>query len=161
VKAKLSLPECPPALCLVAALDILVVLLLFFTLIPVVAQQAGITFVPAKIPFRMQGADKKITVTAKGGAQPILYLGRKNVRLDDLEGALVKAREDDGIELVVLMADEKLQNDVFSRILVATLNSGMELALRGAFPVEETERPVPDDGAKEKLQSPGDDAPEP
>ena len=42
MRAQLTLPEKPSALYLLAVLDIIAVLLIFFALIPAVAEQAGV-----------------------------------------------------------------------------------------------------------------------
>ncbi|MDP7108003.1 MAG: hypothetical protein QGH41_13035, partial [Roseibacillus sp.] len=53
MKAQISLPERPSALYLLAVLDLLAVLLIFFALIPAVAEQAGMPLNRMKFSSRM------------------------------------------------------------------------------------------------------------
>ena len=53
MRAQLTLPEKPSALYLLAVLDIIAVLLIFFALIPAVAEQAGVPLNKMKFSSRM------------------------------------------------------------------------------------------------------------
>ena len=79
MKPKLTLPERPSALYLLAVFDLLVLLLIFFVLVASVAQQAGVAADLPKSGFRLGGYAKKIAVTVKTGPQPILFVGMRRV----------------------------------------------------------------------------------
>lgn len=136
MKAELSLPERPSVLYLVAVVDVLAVLLVFFALIPVVAQQAGIVLEPAEIKSRLPTMAGKVTLTVRSGPQPMIRLGMKKVTLEELPEALRKAKESAGIEAVVFIPDKNVNFEMLGEIGEIILDAELDVLLGGAFPVE-------------------------
>lgn len=118
MKAALTVPERPTIMHLLAVVDVLVLLLVFFVLITNVARETGVSVV--SLPegdYRLRQYGPKVVVTARGGAVPTIYVGLKRVPLDDLEDALRQAAEESGAETVLLLADRMLPVAVERRII--------------------------------------------
>ena len=156
MKAELTLPERPAIVHLLAVLDGLVLLLVFFVLITNVARESGVSAVrPAPSEFRLQQYGPKIVVTAQGGAIPILHVGLERVQMKDLEAVLTRSTEQAGAETVLLVSDQMLSVGVERKISEVALKLGLNVMLVGSRSngdvVEETSPdrlappPIPDE----------------
>lgn len=145
MKAKLSLPERPSALFLVAVLDLLVVLLIFSTLIPVVAQQAGAVIDFAEMPSRTPNIRlaEKTTVTVTADTPPVIYLAGTRVGIEDLEAELRRKREDTGIHWVYILPDARVTIDQVNEIWFTVRAAGLKPLLGGTLPLESGGEPDP------------------
>jgi len=139
VKAKLSLPERPSALYLLAVLDVLAVLLIFFALIPLVDQQAGAASARIEISSRVPSVDakKKIILNVKAGAQVIYRLEGKTIELRRLREELGRIKEERGIEVVVAVTDENMKAGVMFQIEEIAVEAGLDVHFVGRFPLEQ------------------------
>lgn len=128
MKARLSLPERPSALFLLAVLDILVVLLIFFALIPVVAQQAGYGVQTATATTVRPQTDpsKTVVLTVRANPRPVFRLDQEAVQLEDLGDRLEELKEEKGIETVLAMLDTRLENGLFVEVMEIVLAAGLE-----------------------------------
>lgn len=132
MKAELTLPERPAAVHLLAVLDILVLLLVFFVLLTSLAQEAGVTVRPPVSSFRLKSYGERIVVTVRmGGAEPIVYVGPQRFSFGDFEGALVAAAEEKDVETMFLNADETLPYGVAREIQEIGLGLGLNVVLIG------------------------------
>ena len=145
MKAKLSLPERPSALFLVAVLDLLVVLLLFSTLIPMVAQQAGAVIDFAEIPSRGPSLRlaEKTTVTVTADNPPVIYLAGTRIGIDRLEDELRRRRDREGIEWVYILPDARASFDVVKDVGFKVRAAGLRPLWGGTLPLEEGGGPLP------------------
>lgn len=130
MKATLTLPERPSALYLLAVFDVLAAMLILFTLIPGVAQQAGMEAELVEMTSRLPSQDlgKKMSLTVlpgRLGAPVQVSLGTRRIDYQDLQGELIRAREDDGVKSIVVLADGHLDwlviNDLAFKIDAAGL----------------------------------------
>jgi biopolymer transport protein ExbD len=139
VKAKLSLPERPSALYLLAVLDILVVLLIFFALIPLVDQQAGAASARIEISSRVPSVDakKKVILNVKAGAKVLYRLEGKTIELSRLGEELGRIKEERGIEVVVAVTDENMKAGVMFQIEEIAVEAGLDVHFVGRFPLEQ------------------------
>jgi|TARA_B110000196_G_scaffold304212_1_gene300731 biopolymer transport protein ExbD len=139
VKAKLSLPERPSALYLLAVLDVLAVLLIFFALIPLVDQQAGAASARIEISSRVPSVDakKKVILNVKAGAQVIYRLEGKTIELRRLREELGRIKEERGIEVVVAVTDENMKAGVMFQIEEIAVEAGLDVHFVGRFPLEQ------------------------
>ncbi|MDE0596632.1 MAG: biopolymer transporter ExbD [Roseibacillus sp.] len=139
MKAKLSLPERPSALYLLAVLDVLAVLLIFFALIPLVDQQAGAASARIEISSRVPSVDakKKIILNVKAGAQVIYRLEGKTIELRRLREELGRIKEERGIEVVVAVTDENMKAGVMFQIEEIAVEAGLDVHFVGRFPLEQ------------------------
>lgn len=139
MKAKLSLPERPSALYLLAVLDVLVVLLIFFALIPLVDQQAGAASARIEISSRVPSvnAKKKVILNVKAGAQVIYRLEGKTIELRRLREELGRIKEERGIEVVVAVTDENMKAGVMFQIEEIAVEAGLDVHFVGRFPLEQ------------------------
>ena len=131
MKAELTVPERPAAVHLLVVLDVLVLLLVFFTLLTNVSQEAGISVHLPESSYRLRSYGKPIVVTARGGAVPVVYVGSERVPIEDLDAALMKSAEETGAETIFVHADEMLPVAVERRIIEAGLELGLNVALPG------------------------------
>lgn len=138
MKAELTLPERPAIVHLLAVLDVLVLLLVFFMLITNVAREAGVSAVElSPTQFRLPHYGSKVVVTAKGGAVPVLHVGLQRVQMDELEGALQRAVDESGAEAILLMSDRMLPVGVEWKIREAAMKLDMDVLLVGQRAGEE------------------------
>ena len=139
MKAKLSLPERPSVLYLLAVLDVLVVLLIFFALIPLVDQQAGAASARIEISSRVPSVDakKKVILNVKAGAQVIYRLEGKTIELRRLREELGRIKEERGIEVVVAVTDENMKAGVMFQIEEIAVEAGLDVHFVGRFPLEQ------------------------
>ncbi len=107
MKEKLSLPERPSGLFLLAVLDILVLLLIFFLLVTSAVQQAGMEVDRLVNSFRLRAAnDQRVALTVTVGPPRTLYLNRKPVRITELPAEFERLRAEEGIGEVVQIPAE-------------------------------------------------------
>ena len=164
MKASLTLPERPSALYLVAVLDVLVVLLVFFTLIPVVAQQSGMQVELVEMSSRLSSLDlgKSVALTIKPGYRdnpPQYYLNARRIAYEDLKDALEEAREEAGVRTVIVSADKRLQLSVIEITLVID-NAGLIPVFLGALPGGDGEE-ARENPPQRSRDGAADDAPQP
>ena len=138
MKVELSLPERPSALYLLAVLDILVVLLLFFALVPVVGQQAG-------IPLRRMESEslldrvppaKRVAVFGRSGPQARFWLGHRRIEFAELEPELMRLKEERGIEVMVVILDEDMDYGWTGKFEKLAYAVGVDLSLGGRLDME-------------------------
>lgn len=140
MKAKISLPERPSALYLLAVLDLLVVLLIFFALIPAVAEQAGMPLKKMKFSSRLDtiAPGKRVSLFGRSGPQPRFHLGRHRIDFGDLADELSRLKEERGIEILVAVLDEDMKFGLVSELERVADQVGIEVILAGKFEVEKT-----------------------
>lgn len=138
MKAELTLPERPATVHLLAVLDVLVLMLVFFVLLTSVTQEAGVSVGLAETGYRLKSYGKPIVVTARGGARPVVYVGQQRVTMEALDEELEKAVEASGAESMFLRADELLPVGVERAVIEAGLRQGLTVALVGRQQDEET-----------------------
>ena len=140
MKAKISLPERPSALYLLAVLDLLVVLLIFFALIPAVAEQAGMPLKKMKFSSRMDtiAPGKRVSLFGRSGPQPRFHLGRNPIDFEDLVDELSRLKEERGIEILVAVLDEDMKVGLVSELERVADQVGIEVILAGRFEMEKT-----------------------
>lgn len=145
MRAALTLPERPVVVHLLAVLDVLVLLLVFFVLITSVAQETGVSVVdlPAG-EFRLRNYGPKVVVTARGGAIPAVYVGLQRVALDDLESVLQASANEVGAETLLLLADKMLPVAVERRIIETGRRLGLNVMLVGQREAGEPIQPAPE-----------------
>lgn len=131
MKAELTVPERPATVHLLAVLDVLVLMLVFFVLLTSVTQEAGVSVGLAETGYRLKSYGKPVVVTARGGATPVVYVQQKRVMMDDLEEELRIATEVTGAESMFLKADQLLPVGVERKIIEAGLRQGLNVALIG------------------------------
>jgi len=131
MKAELTLPERPAAVHLLAVLDVLVLVVVFFVLLTSVTQEAGVSVGLAETGYRLESYRKPIVVTARGGPRPVVYVGQDRVLLEDLSEELRKVVEATGAESMFLRADEMLPVGVEREVVEAGLRQGLKVALVG------------------------------
>ena len=154
MNVELSLPERPAAVHLLAVLDILVLLLVFFVLITSITQEAGVSVGLAESGYRLRSYGKPVVVTARGGIRPVVYVGQNRVDLDDLAVALRAEADSSGAESMFLRADEMLPVAIERRIIEVGLSEGLNVALVGRQvdqeenPAKEAEQAAPDETAE-------------
>jgi biopolymer transport protein ExbD len=142
VKAQLSLPDRPSALYLLAVLDILVLLLIFFALTPIVAQQAGLPVERLKTSSRLPSIhpNKKVILSARparSGPRVLYRLGSIPIVFEKIEEEIARLKEEKGIEVVVAVLDERLNLNVLFDLEEAIRDTGIDVYFGGRFPVEE------------------------
>lgn len=138
MKATISLPERPSGLFLLAVLDILVVLLIFFALIPVVAQQTGYGVQTATAgTVRPQiNPSKTVVLTVRAEPRPVFRLDQEAVQLEELGSRLETLKEEKGIVTVVAILDRQLENALFVELMEIVLAAGLEF--QGGLTAEAT-----------------------
>ena len=111
MRAQLTLPERPSALYLLAVLDIIAVLLIFFALVPAVADQAGVPLNKMKFSSRMDtiAPEKRVSLFGRAGSPPRFHLGRKKIDFEDLADELMRLKETRGIEVLVAVLDQNMK----------------------------------------------------
>lgn len=138
MRSKLSLPEKPSALYLLAVLDLLVVLLIFFALIPAVAQQAGMPLNKMKFSSRMDtiAPGTRVILFGRGGMHPRFHLGRNQIEFEDLADELIRLKEERGIEVLVAVLDQDMKFGLLSKLEGIADQVGIEVILGGRFEME-------------------------
>ena len=141
MKARISLPERPSALYLLAVLDVLVVLLIFFALIPAVAEQAGMPLNKMKFTSRMDTIppDKRVSLFGQSGSRPRFHIGRREIAFEDLAGELMTLKEERGIEVLVAIMDEDMPIGLISDLERIADEVGIEVILGGRLEMEKTD----------------------
>jgi biopolymer transport protein ExbD len=159
MKAELTLPDRPAIVHLLAVLDVLVLLLVFFVLITHVAREAGVSAVRmSPSEYRLPDDGATVVVTAQGGASPILHVGLERVQMKDFSEVLKRTAEQTKAETVLLMSDELLPVGIERQISEVGLKLGLNVMLVGSrrndLPVEEEPAdpfappPLPDEAGK-------------
>lgn len=147
MKAELTLPERPAVVHLLAVLDVLVLLLVFFVLVSNVARESGVAVINLpESEYRLRQFGPKVVVTARGGAFPSISVGLKRVKMEGLEAALKSAAAEAGAETVLLVADQMLPVDVERRIIDVGLKLDLNVMLvasRDHEADDEDEQPKP------------------
>lgn len=141
-RARLTLPDGPAALFFVAVLDILVVILVFFVLVTSVAQEAGFAVELPESGLRLSRLSDSVVVTAKGGSEPVVFVGRRRVGLDQLGEHLQNAPSN----TVLLKADKQLPLETWMRIVDACQQQELRVIVLGEAPGGDTETPAPPSG---------------
>ena len=138
MKAQITLPEKPSPLYLVAVLDIIAVLLIFFALIPAVADQAGVPLNKMKFSSRMDtiAPEKRVSLFGRSGTPPRFHLGRKKILLENLADELMLLKGSRGIEVMVTVLDEDMKFSVLSDLESIADEVGIEVILGGRFEME-------------------------
>jgi biopolymer transport protein ExbD len=131
MKAELTLPERPAAVHLLAVLDILVLLLVFFVLLTSISQEAGISVRLPESSYRLRSYGQPIVVTARGGPVPAIYVGQERIEMEDLEAALIASAERSGTDTMFLYADEMLPHGIGARIVETGLGIDLNVAQAG------------------------------
>ncbi len=141
MKARLSLPERPSALYLLAVLDVLAVLLIFFALIPAVAEQAGVPLNKMMFSSRMDTIPpgKRATLFGRDGPQPRFHLGRREVAFENLEEELLTLKEERGLEVLVAIMDENMAIGLISDLERLAAEVGIEVILGGRMEMEKND----------------------
>lgn len=145
MKPELSLPERPSALYLLAVLDLLVLLLVFFSLVPSVAQQAGVVIDRFETTSRPSDLDpaKVTSLTLVPGAVPKIFMrtgeGIREVALADLTSELTRQREQSGIEWAYLVPDKRVAVDLMIRVTAAVHAADLDVILGGTLPRQQEE----------------------
>lgn len=143
MKAKLTLPERPAIVHLLAVLDVLVLLLVFFVLITNVEREAGVSVVSLpESNFRLPHYGPRVVVTARSGPIPMIYVGLKRVALEELEEELKRSAEEAGAETVLLLADRMLPVAVERQIIEVGRKLGLTVMLVGSRRGEESPEPA-------------------
>ena len=133
MKAQLTVPERPAVVHLLAILDVLVLLLVFFVVITNVAREAGVSVV--SLPgseFRLRQYGPKVVVTARGGAVPSVYVNLKRVQMEGFDEALQAAVNENGAETMLLLADKMLPVAMERRIIEVGLQQELNVMLVGS-----------------------------
>jgi len=138
VRAQLTLPERPSALYLLAVLDIIAVLLIFFALVPAVADQAGVPLNKMKFSSRMDtiAPEKRVSLFGRAGSPPRFHLGRKKIDFEDLTDELMRLKETRGIEVLVAVLDQNMKFGLLSELEIIADEVGVEVILGGRFEME-------------------------
>lgn len=138
MKAKLSLPERPSALYLLAVLDILVLLLILFALVPVIAQQAGVPLEQLSFSSRLPSVqpDKKVSLYVRSGPQVLYRLDGRPIEFSKLDAELSRMKEEKGIEVLVAVVDEELSFGEGLKIKELGLRVGIKVHIAGRLAVE-------------------------
>lgn len=145
MRAKLTLPERPSALFLVAVVDLLAVLLIFSTLIPAIAQQGGVVIDSAESSSRAPNVrlSDKISLILKSGPQPAIYLDDSRIELDDLEAELERRRDEDGIEWVYILPDTQAPTGLFYAVVDKVIAAGLNALGGGTLKLHDEEEGAP------------------
>ncbi len=140
MRAQLTLPERPSALYLLAVLDIIAVLLIFFALVPAVADQAGVPLNKMKFSSRMDtiAPEKRVSLFGRAGSPPRFHLGRKKIDFEDLTDELMRLKETRGIEVLVAVLDQNMKFGLLSELEMVADEVGVEVILGGRFEMENT-----------------------
>ena len=140
MKARISLPERPSALYLLAVMDLLVVLLIFFALVPAVAEQAGMPLRKMKFSSRMDtiSPEKRVSLFGRSGPRPRFHLGRNQIDFENLAGELTRLKEERGIEILVAVLDEDMKLGLVSELERVADQVGIEVILAGRLEMEKT-----------------------
>ena len=135
MRAQLTLPEKPSALYLLAVLDIIAVLLIFFALVPAVADQAGVPLNKMKFSSRMDtiAPEKRVSLFGRAGSPPRFHLGRKKIDFEDLADELMRLKETRGIEVLVAVLDQNMKFGLLSELEILADEVGVEVILGGRF----------------------------
>ena len=138
MRAQLTLPERPSALYLLAVLDIIAVLLIFFALVPAVADQAGVPLNKMKFSSRMDtiAPEKRVSLFGRSGSPPRFHLGRKKIDFEDLADELMRLKETRGIEVLVAVLDQNMKFGLLSELEILADEVGVEVILGGRFEME-------------------------
>lgn len=138
MRAQLTLPEKPSALYLLAVLDIIAVLLIFFALVPAVADQAGVPLNKMKFSSRMDtiAPEKRVSLFGRAGSPPRFHLGRKKIKFEDLTEELMRLKEARGIEVMVAVLDQNMKFGLLSELEMVADEVGVEVILGGRFEME-------------------------
>ncbi|NNC89434.1 MAG: hypothetical protein HKN82_13330 [Akkermansiaceae bacterium] len=155
--AELTLPERPSALHLLAVLDVLVLMLVLFLLVTSVSQEAGFPVDLAESQFRLGNVGKPVLVTARGGAHPVISVGRERGSMADLEANLEAARVETGADSVLIEADKHITLEVWMGILNSCHKLGMRPMVVGKLPAGRDPAAIADDAAP--LEPPPADGP--
>lgn len=140
MRAQLTLPEKLSALYLLAVLDIIAVLLIFFALIPAVAEQAGVPLNKMKFSSRMDtiAPEKRVSLFGRAGSPPKFHLGRKKITFENLSDELIRLKEAKGIEVMVAVLDHDMKFGLLSELERVADEVGIEVILGGRFEMEQT-----------------------
>ena len=160
MRSKLSLPEKPSALYLLAVLDLLVVLLIFFALIPAVAQQAGMPLNKMKFSSRMDtiAPGTRVSLFGRGGMHPRFHLGRNQIEFEDLADELIRLKEERGIEVLVAVLDQDMKFGLLSKLEGIADQVGIEVILGGRFEMEKAGfRNLRDDSSESSISESQDE----
>ena len=138
MRAQLTLPERPSALYLLAVLDIIAVLLIFFALVPAVADQAGVPLNKMKFSSRMDtiAPEKRVSLFGRAGSPPRFHLGRKKIDFEDLTDELMRLKETRGIEVLVAVLDQNMKFGLLSELEIIADEVDVEVILGGRFEME-------------------------
>ncbi len=140
MRAQLSLPERPSGLYLLAVLNVFILLLTFFVLIPSVAQEAGMPLRRVEFGSRMNtvSPEKRVALFGRNGQRPRFWLGRKRIESVDLVGELKRLKEEKGIEVLVAVLDEDMDFGLAGELEKVAYEVGMDLSLGGRFEMEQS-----------------------
>ena len=140
MKAQLTLPERPSVLYLLAVLDIIAVLLIFFALVPAVAEQAGVPLNKMKFSSRMDTIvpEKRVSLFGRAGSPPKFHLGRKKIQFENLADELMRLKEERGIEVLVAVLDQNMKFGLISELEIIADEVGLDVILGGRFEMENT-----------------------
>lgn len=154
MKAELTLPERPATVHLLAVLDVLVLMLVFFVLLTSITQEAGVSVGLAETGFRLKNYEEPIVVTARGAVHPVLYVNTQSVSLEGFPEALRKAVEETGSESMFVRADERLPVGIERQIIEAGLKQGLDVALVGSREDGKAGATEPAASASERTEQP-------
>lgn len=146
MKAELTLPERPATVHLLAVLDVLVLMLVFFVLLTSVTQEAGVSVGLPETEYRLKSYGRPVVVTARGGSRPVVYIGQQRTTMEELDEVLRKSVEASGAESMLLNADELLPVGVERALIEAGLRQGLNVALIGRQREEDTRPGNPGSG---------------
>lgn len=141
MKAKLSLPERPSGLYLLAVLNVFILLLIFFVLIPSVAQEAGMPLRRMEFESRLNTVppDKRVALFGRSGPQPRFWLGRKRIEFANLATELKRLKDEKGIEVLVAVLDEDMDFGLAGQLEMVAYEVGIDLSLGGRFEMEQSD----------------------
>ena len=126
MKVELSLDEKAGPLPVLAAIDIVVLILVLGFVITGIAHRSGLPVTLGLSQFRVAVDQESVVLTVKGAAEPVLYSDSKPVEEGDLAVSLRTLRTEEGIQMVVVKGDLRLSAQAQSRFSELVLNEGLE-----------------------------------
>ncbi|MDP0489896.1 MAG: hypothetical protein Q7Q71_02450 [Verrucomicrobiota bacterium JB023] len=123
---ELTLNEQPGPLHVLAALDIVVLVMVLGFVMGGMAHRAGVPVRMAGSSFRVAAETEAAVLTVKGTTDPVFYLDGSRVGEGSLPGLLRHRRDTGGLRMVLLRADVSLPATVQRRLSELVLAENLE-----------------------------------
>ncbi|MEM9081510.1 MAG: biopolymer transporter ExbD [Verrucomicrobiota bacterium] len=126
MKVELTLDEKPGPLHVMAAVDIIVLVMVLGFVVTGLAHRAGIEVNLASSAFRVAADTESVVLTVKGATEPVFYVDALRVEEEGLVEVLRRKRDEEGASQVLLQADVRLPAAFQRRLSELILAEGLD-----------------------------------